>query len=98
MTSDYLTREEVLDQIELVSGDLAAFRNAMNAISERKLELSDNPDRQKMFLEWPATQAILNVLIMAITRCEGLLEDHQQLLETMDVPDNVVSLEKKNAD
>jgi hypothetical protein len=89
-----MIRDEILGEIELVEGDLAAFRAAMDAIAARKHELDDRPDRQAAFLEWPATQAILNVLIMAITRCEGLLEDYRKLLEQDELPDNVVKLER----
>jgi len=90
-----MTRDEILEELEQAEGDLAAFRKAMDGITDRKAELEVRPDRQKMFLEWPATQAIINVLIMAITRCEGLLEDYHKLLDELDVPDNVVKLERK---
>jgi len=89
-----MMRNEILDEIYFVEGDLAAFRSAMNVMEERKQQLEDHPDRQARFLEWPATQALLNVLIMAITRCEGLLEDYRKLLEQLDTPNNVVKLEK----
>jgi hypothetical protein len=90
-----MTRDEILEELEQVEEDLAAFRRSMDSIADRKMRLESNPDRQKMFLEWPATQALINVLIMAITRCEGLLEDYHRLLDDLDVPDNVVKLERK---
>jgi len=89
-----MTRDEILDELEQVEGDLSAFRQAMDNINGRKMELESRPDRQKMFLEWPATQAIINVLVMAITRCEGLLEDYHKLLDELDIPDNVLKLER----
>jgi len=89
-----MTRDEILEEMEQTEGDLAAFRRAMDSISDRKTELENRPERQKMFLEWPATQALINVLIMTITRCEGLLEDYHKLLDGLDIPDNVVRLEK----
>jgi hypothetical protein len=89
-----VTRDEIITEVRFLEGDLAAFRSSMNALSDRKQALEEYPDRQAMFLEWPATQALLNVLIMAITRCEGLLEDYRKLLEQTELPNNVVKLEK----
>jgi hypothetical protein len=91
-----MTRDEILDEIEHTERDLRVFRTAMDAFGERKLELEDNPERLRLFMEWPAVQATLNVLIMGITRCEGLLEDYRCLLEQMEVPNNVRRLEKKD--
>jgi hypothetical protein len=87
-----MTRDEIIVEMRFIEGDLNSFRQAMNAMSDRKTELAPYPDRQRSFLEWPATQAILNVLIMAISRCEGLLEDYKKLLEETKVPNNVVPL------
>jgi len=89
-----MTRDEILDEISCVERDLAAFRKSMDAIAERKLELESDSHRLALFMEWPATQALLNVQIMAITRCEGLLEDYRKLLEQTELPDNIVKLEK----
>jgi tetrahydromethanopterin S-methyltransferase subunit B len=90
-----MTRDEILEELDQVEGDLAAFRRSMDSITDRKAELESYPNRQKMFLEWPATQALINVLIMAIMRCEGLLEDYHKLLDGLDIPDNIVRLERR---
>lgn len=91
-----MTRDEVIQEIHYVERDLLTFKAAMDTFARRKLELAGEPDRQKMFMEWPAVQATLNVLIMGITRCEGMLEDYRKILEGMDVPDNIVRLEKRD--
>jgi hypothetical protein len=91
-----MTREEVLCELEHTEKDLQTFKKAMDAFSERKLELEGEPARRRMFMDWPAVQATLNVLIMGITRCEGMIEDYRRLLETMELPDNVVTLERKD--
>ena len=71
------------------------FRQAMNVMSERKMELEAHPSRLQAFMDWPGTQAVLNVLIMVISRCEGLLEDYRGLLAKQDVPDNVIPWRKQ---
>jgi len=91
-----MTREEIIEEIHNTERDLLTFKSAMDVFTRRKLELDSEPERQRMFMEWPAVQATLNVLIMGITRCEGLLEDYRKILEGMDAPDNVVRLEKKH--
>jgi hypothetical protein len=87
-----VTREELLEEIVETRKDLEAFVGARDAIQRRLIELEDNPPRQKLLVDWAATQAVLNVLILATTRCEGLLEDYQTNLDQMETPDNVVRL------
>ena len=92
-----MNRDDILTEMQFIEGDLKAFRESMNAISDRKSALEEyHPERVQPFMEWPATQALLNVLIMAISRCEGLLEDYRKLLDERDVPNNVIKLETKN--
>jgi hypothetical protein len=91
-----MTRDEIVAEMRFIEGDLNAFRKSMDALSDRKSELEDTSERLRSFMEWPATQALLNVLIMAISRCEGLLEDYRKLLDQQDVPNNVIKLETKS--
>ena len=91
-----MTHDELIAELRHTERDLAAFKTAMDAIANRKIELEDDPGRRRMFLEWPATQATINVLIMAITRCEGIIEDYRALLEKTELPDNVVTLERNH--
>jgi len=91
-----MNRDEIIGEMRHTERDLMAFKNAMDCLAERKQELDDDPARQRMFMEWPATQAALNVMIMAITRCEGIVEDYRVLLEKENLPDNVITLEKKD--
>ena len=89
-----MTREELIDEIRETRKDLSAFIEARDALQRRVLELDGNPQRQRFFSEWAAVQALMNVLIMATTRCEGLLEDYQKNLDQMGTP-NVVRLVRK---
>jgi hypothetical protein len=88
------TRDEVLEELAEVHKDLAAFKKSRDAIQERLLELEGTP-RYETLAGWPATVAIWNVQILAIVRCEGLIEDYRKHLESLDVPDNVVPLLKE---
>jgi len=93
---DQMTREEIIGEIGHTERDLATFKKAMDSFMERRLELESDPERRALFLQWPAVQAAMSVLIMGITRCEGLLEDYRRLLDQMELPDNVRRLEKKD--
>lgn len=86
-----MTRDELVDEIEETRRDLRAFTEARDIIQRRVLALDSNPSRQRFFVDWAATQALLNVFILATTRCEGLLEDYQKNLDRMETP-NVVRL------
>jgi len=71
------TESEILNEIAQVSKDLAAFKQAYDAIAGRIAELESNVERHDTFVTWAGTQAALNVLVMCIVRCEGLLEDYR---------------------
>lgn len=73
-----MNKVELLREANEVELDLAAFRRAYRAIHDR-LEERRSSD-QTHFAEWPGTVASLNVLIMCMTRCEGLLEDFRSNL------------------
>lgn len=90
-------RNELIDEVREVERDLAVFKAAKDLIEKRAREMVDNPERQKMFWAWPATQAALNVHIMAIVRCEGLLEDYRKLLEA-ERPASVVDIKGRPHD
>lgn len=87
-----MTREEIIDEMVEVRRDLTAFLESRDALQRRISELDNKPKRRELFTEWAATQALMNVLIMAITRCEGLLEDYRSALDRMGPPDNLVRL------
>jgi len=90
------TREEIIAEVTEVERDLHAFKVARDVLYTRMRELDDKPERQSMLADWPAMKVVDNGLIIAIVRCEGLLEDYRRHLEEMDLPDNVVALEKKH--
>lgn len=84
-------RENLLKEIQLVQGDLLTFKRSKDEIHQRIQELEGLPHQEK-FTSWAATQAIMNVLILTIVRCEGLIEDYHKILEEMDAPNNVIQL------
>jgi len=88
-----MSRDEVIAELREVELDLRTFLESKDAI-QRRINTLEGTSRQHDFVNWAATQAILNVLIMTITRCEGLMEDYRRILEGMDTPDNVIQLEK----
>ena len=91
-----MERADVVDELREVAKDLRAFKESRDAIQRRINDMEGSP-RQDTFVQWAATQAILNTLIMATTRCEGLIEDYRKVLEELDAPDNVVELVERNS-
>ena len=80
------TKSEILDELEEVEMDLSAFKSARDVIQARLRELEEsNPSRYEILASWPATVAIWNVLILAIVRCEGLLDDYHKALEAIEL-------------
>jgi hypothetical protein len=92
-----MTREETLAELIEIQKDLDAFTRARYAVEERVREL-EGTSRKELFLGWAMTQVILNAHIMAVVRCQGLVEDYRKILETMDTPDNVVRLVRDEGD
>lgn len=92
-----VSRQDILEEILQVQKDLDAFKRSRDAIQRRIQELEGSPHEEK-FVKWAATQAIMNVLILAVSRCEGLIEDYRTALEKMDAPDNVVQLVRGDQD
>ena len=84
-------RDEVIEEARQVEKDLMAFHEARSALQRRINEMDGTP-RQETFVSWAMTQVILNSFILAIVRCEGLIQDHKKVLDSLDVPDNVVQL------
>ena len=92
-----ITREDILLELHEVQKDLQVFKRAQDGIHQRIRDLEGKSHKDK-FTSWAATQAILNVLVMAIVRCEGLTEDYQKVLEKLDTPENVVQLVRGEQD
>lgn len=90
-----MIREDVITEVREVEKDLLAFKQARDSLYRRLRELEDNPARRSLLEDWPVFKVVDNGLIMAIVRCEGLLDDYREALEKMALPNNVVSLEKK---
>jgi len=86
-----LKRNEIVDELREVGKDLRSFVAARDAIQKRINEL-EGTLRQGTFMNWAATQVVLNGLILATVRCEGLIEDYRELLEKADTPNNVIEL------
>lgn len=90
-----MTREEIISEIRELEKYLLAFKQARDCIQARLRETEDNPERHAMLSDWPPFNVIDNGCIIAIVRCEGLLEDYRKLLDQLNAPNNVVRLEKK---
>ena len=69
-----ITRSELLERMQEVEKDRKAFVEARTVIESRIKEL-EATSHCEFFSAWAGTQALMNVFIMVITRCEGLLED-----------------------
>ena len=90
-----MTRDDIIDEIREVEKDLCAFKGALDLVLVRTREQEDNEERYRMFTDWPVTVVVTNTLIIAITKCEGLLQDFHHLLDQMELPENVVPIERK---
>jgi len=85
-------RDILIKQLRNAERDLLAFKRAYDAVYGRYIELEDDPIYQKDFYDWPGFQATINVLMMTITRCEGLTEDYRRLLDELDTTAPVIEL------
>jgi hypothetical protein len=88
------TRDDIIQELREVHRDLDAFVQARQLLEARVQEMDQSP-RQEMFVKWAAMQVIMNALIIGIVRCEGLVSDYNKVLESMEAPDNIVSLVRK---
>lgn len=87
-----MDRDDVIEEMREVEKDRLAFVSARDSIQRRVNDMDGA--RQQTFIHWAGTQAIMNVLIMCVVRCEGLIKDYQALLEQNDAPDNVRELRR----
>lgn len=90
-----MTRDEIISEIREIDQDLLTFKKARDILGLRLLELEGNPERHSMMMDWPVFKLVDNSLIVAVVRCEGLLEDYGKLLDQEEIPDNVIKLERK---
>lgn len=90
-----MTHDELVAEVQETEKDLLTFKQARDCLHTRLRELEHDPQRQAMMADWPAFRVIDNGLIMAIVRCEGLIEDYRTLLDQEELPDNVLRLEKR---
>ena len=86
-----MNREELISEINELEQDLLALKKSRDAIQQRVINL-EGTTRYKEFVSWPAIVALTAVQVMAIVRCEGLIEDYRHLLDQMETPDNIRKL------
>lgn len=89
-----MNREDVLKEMGEVRKDLLAFKMARSTLHDRIRDMEGDPKRQETLTDWPGFKVVDNGLIMAIVRCEGLLEDYSNHLNQLEVPDNVLKMER----
>ena len=81
-----VTRDEVIKELQEVEKDLLAFKKSRDCLTLRLFEMEGQPERLAMMVDWPGYKVVENGLIMAIVRCEGLIEDYQKMLGLPEVP------------
>lgn len=92
-------RDSILKEAHHVEKDLVAFREARDVLGRRMGEMeTDDVKRLEEFERWACTQVVMNGFVLAITRCEGLLEDYQKLLDQLDPPPVVELVRGKDHD
>jgi len=89
-----VTHDDIIVEVRELEHDLFAFKQARDVIHSRLREMEGTP-RHDVMADWPAFNVIDSGLILAIVRCEGLLEDYRKLLDQEELPDNVLKLETK---
>lgn len=92
-----MTHGDIITEVRELEKDLHSFKQARDVVHARLREMEGNVERHAMMTDWPAFNVVDNGLILAIVRCEGLLEDYRKLLDQEELPDNVLNLklEKK---
>lgn len=92
-------RDDILREARHVERDLSAFKEARDVLGRRMGEMeAGDPDRLEEFERWACTQVIMNAFVLAITRCEGLLEDYQNLLSQLEPPPVIELVRGKDHD
>lgn len=71
------TRKEIDELIVEFRRDLRAYEGAMDNLQRRRLEVEDSGHAQH-FNESCGCQAVSHVLVMNISRTEGIIEDLQK--------------------
>jgi hypothetical protein len=75
------TRQQLLDEIDEKSKDLAVFSKARDDIRRRVQEVVDSKSVLTPLPMWSGTDAVLGSLDLAIHAMEGTIRELQQLLE-----------------
>ena len=92
-----MERDAIITELREVERDLAAFSESRSVLHRRIQEMDGTP-RQEMFTSWAMMQILLNAYVLAIVRCEGLIQDYRKALEQLEVPNNVVALTSVKGD
>lgn len=92
-----MTSDELIIEIRETTKDLVALKRSRDLLHMRLREQEGTP-RYEESARWPLMQALINIYISAIVRCEGLIEDYTRLLYEMDAPANVIQLQEVKHD
>jgi len=87
------TRDEIITEILEVEKDLKAIEESRDAIQRRIAQMS--AERKESFLNWAVMQILLNGFVVAMVRCEGLIEDYNKVLQNIEAQ-NVLQLVRED--
>jgi hypothetical protein len=80
--------DQIVDEIRALEKDLLALNQSRHVLLQRIRTLESEGDavRVDMFSKWPPYQVIENGFIIAIVRCEGLIDDYREMLKSLEPP------------
>jgi hypothetical protein len=81
-----VTDSDIREMIRKYRRDLLAFQQAKATIQRRTLELESDAEHHDMFVNWAATQVVVNGLVMCISRLMGMIEDLENNLKSRNAP------------
>ncbi len=87
------TRDEIITELTEVEKDLKALEESRDVIQRRIAQMGD--ERKETFTNWAVMQILLNGFIIAMVRCEGLIEDYKKVLQDIEAQ-NVLQLVRDN--
>lgn len=76
-----MDRTSLTKEAREVQRDLIAFKESRDVLGQRMGAMDET--RLEEFERWACTQVLMNAFVLAIVRCEGLLEDYQKMIDEL---------------